>query len=79
MTNLGLNFDMKIICLSINNTGKGISQRLGIKGSLVRASVWPHTFVEIYHVIISTLIQEGQMSVSGNSMCTKYWLTAYKG
>ena len=47
-----------------------------------RASAWPHTFVEIYHDIISTvilplpLIQEGQLSVSGESMCTKYWLTA---
>ena len=43
---------------------------------------WPHTFVEMYHEIISRvvlpflLIQEGQMSVSGESMCTKYWLTA---
>ena len=38
--------------------------------------------MEIYHEIIYTiilplsLIQEGQMSVSGESMCTKYWLTA---
>ena len=23
------------------------------------------------------LIQEGQLSVTGESMCTKYWLTAY--
>ena len=58
---------------------------LRIKGLLVRATVWPHTFVEIYHEIISTvilplpLIQEGQMSVSGESRCTKYWLTAEKG
>ena len=52
-----------------------------IKGSLVRAPVRPHTVVMIYHEIISTvilplpLIQEGHMSVSGKSMCTKYWLT----
>ena len=55
---------------------------LWIKGSLVRALVQPQTFVEIYHEIISMvilpfpLIQEGQMSVSGESMCTKsllYW------
>ena len=44
--------------------------------SLVRAPVRPHTFVEIYHEIISTvilplpLIQEGQMSVSSEFMCT---------
>ena len=35
-----------------------------------------------FHEIISMvilplqLIQEGQMSVSGGSMCTEYWLTA---
>ena len=39
-------------------------------------------FVEIVHEIISTvilllpLIQEGLLSVSSESMCTKYWLTA---
>ena len=52
------------------------------QGSLVRVPVRPHTFMEIYHEIISMvilllpLIQEGQMSVSGESVCTKYWLTA---
>ena len=41
-----------------------------------------HTFVEIDHEIISKvillllLIQEGLLSVTGQSMCTKYWLTA---
>ena len=25
------------------------------------------------------LIQEGQLSVTGGSMCTKYWLSAYGG
>ena len=40
---------------------------------------------DIYHEIISMvilplpLIQEGQISVSGKSMCTKYWLTTEKG
>ena len=38
-----------------------------------------HTFVEIDHEIISTLIllltliQEGLLSVTSKSMCTKYW------
>ena len=38
-------------------------------------------FVEIDHEIISKvivpipLIEEGHMSVTGKSMCTKYWLT----
>ena len=39
------------------------------------------TFVEIDHEIISAvilplpLIQEGQLSVTGKSVCTKSWLT----
>ena len=43
---------------------------------------WSHTFVEIDHEIISTvisflpLIQEGLLSVTSESMFTKYWLTA---
>ena len=42
-----------------------------------------YTFVEIDHEIISTvilrlpLIQERTLSVTSESMCTKYWLTAY--
>ena len=42
-----------------------------------------HTFMEIDHEIISTvilllrLIQGGLLSVTSESMCTKYWLTAY--
>ena len=38
-----------------------------------------HSFVDIDHEIISMailslpLIQEGQLSVSGERMCTKYW------
>ena len=41
-----------------------------------------NTFVEIDHEIISTvilllpLIQEGLLSVTSESMCTKNWLTA---
>ena len=41
-----------------------------------------HTFVEIDHEIISTvilllqLIQERLLSVTSESMCTNYWLTA---
>ena len=44
-----------------------------------------HTFVEIDHEIISMvilppstewIIQEGFLSVTSKSMCTKYWLTA---
>ena len=41
--------------------------------------------MEIDHEIISLvilslpLLQEGQLSVTGESMCTKYWLTALIG
>ena len=42
-----------------------------------------HTFVEIDHEIISShsppfcrIIQEGLLSVTSESMCLKYWLTA---
>ena len=41
-----------------------------------------HTSVEIDHEIFSTvilllpLIQEGLVSVTSESMCTKHWLTA---
>ena len=44
--------------------------------------VWSHTFVEIDHEITSMvillfpLIQEGLLSVTSESLCTKYWLTA---
>ena len=48
-------------------------------GSIFRPG--KHSFVEIGHGIISTanlslpLIQVGQLSVTGEKMCTKYWLT----
>ena len=41
--------------------------------------VLQHSFVEIGHGIIATailplpLIEEGQLSVTGERMCTKYW------
>ena len=41
-----------------------------------------HSFIEIGHEIISTailslpLIQVVQLAVTGERMCTKYWLTA---
>ena len=64
-----------------NTTGPGRLAQSGASltanqvfvGSLARL----HTFVEIYHELISTailplpLIQEMQMSDSGESMCTK--------
>ena len=29
-------------------------------------------------LFLLSLIQEGQLSVTGESMCTKYWLTSYE-
>ena len=49
--------------------------------SVVSPMVRSHKFVEIDHKIIFTvilllpLIQEGLLSVTGESMCKKYWLT----
>ena len=45
---------------------------------------WSHTFVEIDHEIISTVFllpsadsfKKGLLSVTSESMCTNYWLTA---
>ena len=43
---------------------------------------WSHTFVEIDHetfsmiILLLLLIQEGLVSVTSESMCMKYWLTA---
>ena len=48
----------------------------GVVGSILAR---PHTFVEIDHEIFSAisilfpLIQEGILSVTSESMCTKYW------
>ena len=45
--------------------------------------VWQNFFIEVSHEIISTailflpLIQVGQLSVTGERLCTKYWLIAY--
>ena len=41
--------------------------------------VWQHSFVEMGHKIVYTaifslpLIQEGQLSVTGERKCIKYW------
>ena len=49
------------------------------------APVRHHSFLEIDHEIFSTsffsllLIKEGQLSVTGGRMGTKYWLTVLAG
>ena len=54
---------------------------LSVLGLQVRSRPGPiHIFVGIDHEIISTAIllpsAEGLLSVTSESMCTKYWLTA---
>ena len=53
-----------------------------VDGGRFDPSVRQHPCMEIGHEIISTaihpllLIQVGQLSVTGERMCTKHWLTA---
>ena len=64
-----------VTCLT---TDKCLAADQGV-ASLILA--WSHTFLEIDHDIISMvflplpLIREG-LSVTSESMCSKYWLTA---
>ena len=57
----------------------GLTADPGVASSILAQS---HTFMEIDHEIISTviilllLIQEGLLSVTSESMCMKYWLTS---
>ena len=47
-------------------------------GVVISIRAQSHTFVEIDHEIISTailLIQEGLLSITSESVRTKYWLT----
>ena len=58
-----------------------IANTIADPGSLIPAG--SHTFMEIDHEIFSGVIlllspiQEGLTSVTRESMCTKYWLTAW--
>ena len=72
--------------LTYQTAGRGSS--VGCASAWCADGHWfdPHvriySFVEVGHEIISTvilsllMIQEGQLSVTGERMCTKYWLTA---
>ena len=66
-------------------TGPIVQSVAGLTADPGVASLFPthsHTFEETDHEIISTfillllLIQEGLLSVTSESKCTKYWLTA---
>ena len=66
----------KIICLARNKLGAGPRRAVGrAPDSLVTG---PGFYTRSGHILsfLLPLIQEGQLSVTGESMCTKYWLTA---
>ena len=68
-------------CTSVMSCQVVLSALRITKASTTRDLGWQHSFVEIDHEIFSTvilslpLIQEGQLSVSGEE-CAQYWLTA---
>ena len=45
-------------------------------GHLTRKSGVPGSIPGLATYFLLPLFQEGQLSVTGESMCTKYWLTA---
>ena len=66
-----------VTCLA---TDANLTADPGVASSILSRS---HTFLEIDHEIISTVIllsaesfKKGCLSVISESMCTKYWLTA---
>ena len=72
-----------VTCLATDATDASLTADPGVASSIPARS---HTFVEIDHEIISTVIllpsaesfKKGccQLQVTSESMCTKYWLTA---
>ena len=68
-----------VTCLA---TDASLTADPGVASSIPARS---HTFVEIDHEIISTVIllpsaesfKKGLLSVTSESMCTKFWLTAW--
>ena len=61
-----------VMCLA---TDACLTADPGVTSSIPARS---HTFLEIDHEIISTviLLPSAELSVTSESMCTKYWLTA---
>ena len=63
-------------------SGASLTANQGVAGSNFRPATYfcgDLSWINFTVILPLLLIQEGQMSVSGKSMCTKYWLTAYKG
>ena len=69
------NVAQSVTCLA---TDVSVTADPGVASSI---PAWSHTFMKIDHEIISavilpSIIQEGLLSVTSESMCMKYWLTA---
>ena len=68
------------LIIILGSVGQLVGSPTAGPGIVSLIPAWSHTFLEIDHEIISTvilllLIQEGLLSVTSESMCTKYWLT----
>ena len=68
-----------VICWAGRGSLVGCASAWYVDGRGFHPHILQHSFVEIDHEIISTsilslpLIQEGQLSITGKRMCTKYW------
>ena len=64
------------------NPALSVESPIADPGVVSSKTAWPHTFVEIDQEIFSlgiplfSLIQKGLLSVTSESMCMEYWLTA---
>ena len=69
-------------CLQMGPVAQSVANPIADPGTLSLIMAPFHTFMEVDHEIFSIvilllpLIQEGLVSVTSKSMCTKYWLTA---
>ena len=68
--------------MGLGPVGQLVMSLIADPGSMSLIQVQPHTCLELGHKFFSTailllpLIQEGLLSVTRESMCTEYWLTA---
>ena len=74
-----------INCILLGRVGQSVMCLTADPGVMSLIPARYHTFVEIDHEIISTvillpsadsMIQEGLLSVTNESICMKYWITA---
>ena len=66
-----------LFCILLGPVVQSVQSLIAGPGVVSVIPAWSHTLVEIYHEIFSTvnlllLTQEGFVSVTSESMCTKY-------